>query len=100
LDKVEILDTFLNHCKEKHIDVVFVYSPQYIDVFKVINPYEIRNIYSNFACKYDIPFLDYSNDAMSNDTAYFYNDMHMNKIGADIFTTKLSRDIDSLKILK
>ena len=57
-------------------------------------------MFDNIAKKYDIPILNYTYDSLSYDTLYFYNAMHLNKMGAEIFSTKLARDIDSRGILK
>ena len=57
-------------------------------------------MYDSIARKYDIPILDYNYDPISYDTAYFYNAMHSNKKGAELFSVKLTHDIDSLGILR
>ncbi|GHV09600.1 hypothetical protein FACS1894162_0470 [Bacteroidia bacterium] len=50
-------------------------------------------VYHGFAEKYDIPFLDYTHDPICYDTTYFYNAMHLNKKGAELFSLKLANDI-------
>ena len=48
----------------------------------------------------NVIYLDYSTDSMCQDTTYFLNSSHLNKKGAEIFSAKLVRDIDSLGFFK
>lgn len=48
---------------------------------------------------FELLFLDYTNDPICYDTAYFYNAMHLNARGANLFTEKLAHDIDSLNLI-
>ena len=59
----------------------------------------MMTMFQNIADRNNIPFLDYSNDPICYDTSYFYNAMHLNARGADIFTAKLAHDLDSLNII-
>jgi hypothetical protein len=100
-EAITLFDLYLGHCKENNIQVIFVFSPLYFKVAEFTkDKNEVMDIYYSFSKKYDIPFLDYSTDSMSYDTIYFYNAMHLNKLGAELFSVKLARDIDSLGILK
>ena len=45
--------------------------------------------------KYDIPILDYTYMDICYDTTYFYNAMHLNALGADLFSEKLAHDLAS-----
>lgn len=96
------LSTFENYlidCKKNNIKIVFVYSPEYIEGQNFIkNRKEMIQIYTNWSKKYNIPFFDYSNDSISYQKKYFYNAMHMNIFGAELFTTKFIKDLKSLNI--
>ena len=98
---LSLFDKYLSAAKSEDIKIIFVYAPIYIEGTK-----KIRNIdgmyamYDSIAKKYDIPILDYNYSFISYDTAYFYNAMHLNKTGAELFSVKLAHDIDSLGILK
>lgn len=59
----------------------------------------MHNMFEEIAQKNDIPLLDYTFDELSYDTTYFYNTMHLNKKGADLFSKKVAHDIDSLGVL-
>lgn len=81
--------------------VIFVYAPVYHEVrAKMINENQMYEMYDTIAQRFDIPILDYNDIPMCYDTTYFYNGTHLNKIGAELFTTKLAHDIDSIGFLK
>lgn len=91
---------FLTECKQEGTQVVLVISPYYIEGTKKMTDYEgMHNMYEEIAQENNIPLLDYTFDALSYDTTYFYNTMHLNKKGADIFSKKVAHDIDSLGVL-
>lgn len=94
-------DSFLEELKKEGENVIFVSSPIYKGLTKITtNLSEFYDYRQYFSEKYNIPVLDYINDPICNDTTYFYNATHMNKVGAELFTTKLCHDIDSLGLLK
>ena len=100
LDKKTIIlfDRFLRECKIQKIEIIFVYSPEYIEGQRFVkNKNQIMATYRKFSMKYNIPFYDYSNDSMSYKKEYFYNALHLNKTGAELFTKRL---IDTLKNTK
>lgn len=87
---IMLFDKYLEECKEKNIKVVFVYTPEYIEGQKFIkNKEALMAIYNRFSKKYNIPFYDYSNDPLCFEKKYFYNVLHLNKAGAELFTAKL-----------
>jgi hypothetical protein len=93
---VKLFETYLDYCKKKGIRIIFVYTPEFIEGQKFIkNRNQIINIFKNYSKKYNILFLDYSNDPISHNKKYFYNVLHMNKNGADVFSERLG---DTLKI--
>ena len=100
-DTVDEFDAFLSELQKDGVKVIFVSPPIYIGVTeKLVNLSEFYDFRKRFSEKYDIPVLDYIYDSISYDTAYFYNAMHLNKTGAELFTTKLCHDLDSLGLLK
>jgi hypothetical protein len=91
---VKLFDIYLDECKRKGIKMVMFYPPEYIEAQHLItNRKEIISLYQHFSEKYDIPFLDYSNDELSYSTKYFYNSQHLNRTGAELFTAKLAVDL-------
>lgn len=53
-------------------------------------------MFAQIATDSDIPYLDYTYDTLSYDTAYFYNTMPLNRTGANLFSQKVARDMDSV----
>ena len=98
---ISLFDKFLKETKSEGIKIVFVYSPEYFKGQKIYtNRADILALLHRFANKYDIPFLDYSNDKISYTKNYFYNFPHLNSKGADIFTRKLVSDLKKVPQLK
>lgn len=96
-----MFDAFLGQLKKQNIKVVFVGAPIYIGLTnKVDNLPEFYETFQYYSDKHQIPMLDYTYYYLSYDTAYFYNATHLNKTGAELFTTKLCHDVDSLGLLK
>lgn len=90
-------DLFLKECQIGNIQLVLIYTPEYIDGQKfVTNRSDVIKIYNDLSEKYKIPFLDFSSDSMNYNKDYFYNASHLNKKGAEVFTSKLA---DSLKYI-
>ena len=98
------LSLFINFLQEEidnGVKIIFVYAPIYIGAReKMVNEEEMFAMYDSIAKKFDIPILDYNDIPMCYDTTYFYNATHLNRMGAELFTTKLAHDIDSLGLLK
>lgn len=85
---------FIKENIKEEINVVLVYSPEYIDGQQFIsNRDSIVNLYKKISFNNKIPFIDFSNDSISYKKEYFYNATHLNKKGANLFTNQL---IDTL----
>jgi hypothetical protein len=96
-----IFREFLEKVTSYGTKVIFVYAPIYYEVNdKCVNIEHMYNTYQCLANEFDIPILDYNDIPMCYDTTYFYNATHLNRVGAELFTTKLAHDIDSLGLLK
>jgi hypothetical protein len=94
---LELFDKFLAECQSKGIQVILVYTPEYIGGQKfVANRAEIIAVFEDYAKKYDLPFLDYSSDPICFDTQYFYNALHLNRTGAELFSEKLATDLKKI----
>jgi hypothetical protein len=97
LDSISILlfKQFINEMNKKNIDVILVNTPEYIEGQTFVkNRNEIISIFDEIAKKHNIPFLNYSNNVISHDKSLFYNTLHLNKKGADIFTEKFVIDLE------
>ena len=94
---LELYDRFLSECREKNIQVIMVYTPEYIEGQEFVkNRDELIARFRAIAEKHALIFLDYSSDPMSFDKQYFYNALHMNQDGAEIFTKQLAEDLKKI----
>lgn len=98
----EVFETFIQQCKTNDIEIVLVYSPMYEPVEKQLIDRELFETYMHeVADKYNVVCLDYTKDLeFCSNKSYFSSPGHLNLLGAEVFTTKLSHDIDSLGLLK
>ncbi len=91
---ISLFQQFIEESKELGIQVMFVYTPEYIDGQNFIsNRDEVIEKYIQIASQYQIPFLNYSQDSLSYDTQYFYNSLHLNKKGSQLFSEKFGKDL-------
>ncbi len=98
---VKLFTDFIQDCKKSNINVIFVYTPEYIEGKDfVTNRNDIMSMYNNMSEKYNVPFLDYSNDSICYQKKYFYNTMHMNYEGSEVFTKELAKDLIKYNLLK
>lgn len=94
---IQAFNQFINECEKDDIKVIFILSPYYIKATENIKNKELMHQQiEKIAMKHQIPILDYTQHPISYDTAYFYNYSHLNRKGANLFTTVLAHDLDSL----
>ncbi len=100
----EVLRMFCDYVQdaiEEGISIIFVYSPPHISVTnRIADMDRMRVTFDSIAQLYNIPVLDYHFVPFASDTSYFYNGTHLNPRGAELFTTILANDLDSLGIVK
>lgn len=95
-----MFEEYIEETKEEGIQLVLVFAPMYTKARELIqNHDEIHQLYRTLSAEYEIPFLDYSEWYLSGDTTYFYNAMHLNREGAELFSTQLAHDLDSLDVM-
>ena len=101
-DDLAVFEDFIRTCKLECIDIVLVYSPIYEPVEKQLTDREIFDEYmQNISKKYGITYLDYTKDIELNANKIYYSSPgHLNLLGAELFTTKLAHDIDSIGFLE
>lgn len=90
----KLFEEYIIHCKKNNIDIILVTPPVYYEFI----PYDKDrdkhiDYYTQISKKYDIPYLDFSNDEISLEKKYFYNSQHLNYKGAELFSKKLSDEI-------
>lgn len=85
---------YAEFCKREKIDLIIVNVPSYIGFQKLVtNPDYIPGLYKKIAAKYNLKYLDYSQDTICRDTAMFYNFNHLNTRGVGIFNKILIKDL-------
>lgn len=91
------LDEFVQELMADSIKVVFVYGPYYYKTMSLVSvdPWG-REYIDQIARKYDIPICDFSQDSIMLDSSYFFNYTHMNKLGSEVFSRKVSVAIDDV----
>lgn len=95
---IKMFDDYLAKAKAEGITVVLVFTPQYIGATeKTTNQAYMHEYYNRFASKYDFPIVDYTYMNICYDTAYFYNAMHLNRKGAEIFSDSLANALKRLR---
>lgn len=61
---------------------------------------EYDNIINNLSKANNVPYLDYTNDPICNDSNYFCVAVHLNQKGAELFSTKLANDLKAMKFFE
>ena len=93
-DSVELLEQFLVACKEAGIRVDLVYTPEYIEAQEFVsNRQMVIDHFSQLAEVHNLRFFDYSDDSLSKDRSLFYNGLHLNARGSELFSQKLAADL-------
>lgn len=94
---LSLLKQFLSKSAEEGVQVIFVHSPIHISLTECQDDVDsMWHTWRQIADQYNIPILDYQYDSLSYDTTYFYNRMHLNKRGAEIFSRHLAEDLKKL----
>ena len=94
-----LFENFIKECKQNQIELIFVYTPEYIEGQKLFsNRTELMDFYKSISNHYSIPFYDYSADSLCYQKKYFYNASHLNQQGAEIFSRKLASDLKNRKL--
>lgn len=94
VNRIQDLIDIIEDLKKINANIILINSPEYItQIESEINRQEIIDLYTKISDKYNIPFIDYSNDSINYQKDLFYNTDHLNAKGANIFTKKLVEDI-------
>lgn len=87
---ISSLDAFVQARLEEGINVVFVEFPEYYRLRdKFDNVEEVERIFARIAEKNHVLFINCSEWPVSRDSSWYYNSSHLNKAGADLFTSML-----------
>jgi hypothetical protein len=85
-NKIRALKDIISTCKQKNIDLIFVYSP----IWSIIQDSYYNAIISNLCYENGIVYMDMSNDSIFiNNPDYFSTIDHLNNEGAKVFSNML-----------
>ena len=80
-------ETYIKYLQDNNIDIIMVYPPELKEAQMYTNNRdEIINYYKYISKTYNIKFIDFSNNYLSNSKKMFYNSQHLNRKGSIIFT--------------
>ncbi len=86
-NKVNILKSFIEECKNDNIQLYIIISPRFIKYFG--NDLSVELV-QKISDKSSIPFYDYSRDTLFwKHREYFADRVHLNNVGAVIFSNKV-----------
>jgi hypothetical protein len=98
-ESIDLFMDYLKECREKGIKMVLVCSPMHKrDALDHIDMNSFWVLISKLIQEQDVSILDYEN-YFDSDSTYFYDPMHMNQHGINIYSYKIAHDLDSLGII-
>lgn len=84
---VRALEALIRTCREKGIQVILVYSPEYYEMQKLeLNREKIIGMFQEISKRFDVPFWDYSASPLCRQEQLFHNSQHLNADGATLFS--------------
>ena len=87
---VQLFDQFLAQCQEQQIQVIFVFSPEYMEGQEFVkNRHKVFQVFEEMSNKYNLPYLDFSKAEICKDQNMFFNANHLNKKGVAEFNQLL-----------
>ena len=83
------VDSFRNYCNKNHVNLTLYYPPQSWLSYQKVD-IKLKKELMEYAYKNKLIYWNFNNPNY-NDSALFYNHMHMNKKGTERFTLELIR---------
>ena len=97
-ETISLFEQFIMECLKNNITLTLVYAPEFIKGQNFVsNREEAMEYYRNISKKYELNFLDYSQDDLSFRKNLFYNTSHLNRVGAQLFSRKLAQDFKKIQ---
>jgi hypothetical protein len=98
----KILNDLIALCREKNIRLVLTYAPEFRrnNIENISNADSILNHYAQVAMQNNLPFYRHDLLPMCDSPAYFVNNGHVNRIGADVYSYYLAQQIINDSIIK
>lgn len=89
---LKLMNTIITTCKKSDIKLIITYAPEYEAKGQGLNPAFFPTL-TAIALKNHIPFWNYRWETIGADHRLFKDEHHLNRIGADIFSGILAKDI-------
>ena len=83
-------ENFVRVLTEKHVKLYVIQSPLYVKPFPTSVSLEGMKA---ILAKYNVPFWDYAFDTSFYKREYFYDNIHLNDKGAQLFSARIASDI-------
>jgi len=93
----DALERCLDVCRQNNVDVILVQAPYTQGFYQGIANLDY---FDSKIISYNIPYYNFNHLMSLDDSLHFYDLIHLNQHGAELFSAKLAHDIDSLGILK
>jgi hypothetical protein len=98
---VALFEQFIRECNKENIELTLLYAPEYKEGQDFVsNRKEVMDIFRAYSKKYDLEFIDYSDDSICLDKNLFYNASHLNRSGASLFSKKLASSMKRRSAVK
>jgi hypothetical protein len=89
---VAALTELIQLCRDREIDVILVYSPEYFGTQGYVrNRDEIFATFRQIGEKFQVPLWDYSDSPISRQQENFYTSTHLNSEGASRFSADFAK---------
>ena len=94
------LNEMLDRIEQDGAKAVLFYSPIHVDTYRRMHYREdMLALYDSLSAARGIPILDYTNMWISRDSSFFVDGVHLNQLGATVFTDSLAHGIARLGLL-
>lgn len=95
----QLFEQFLKDCQEKNIRVVLAYTPVLIEGQQYVKAHkEIASYCEKIGTDLGIPFFNYLEHSICTSKVNFFDDIHLNKKGATLFTSIFIQDLKAKKL--
>ncbi len=87
---------YMDFCRDNDIQLILVNPPMFYKIYGIMDSERttrIFDVYHQLSAAYGVPFLNYHADSMERHSRYYYNFVHLNRIGAELFSRKLAADL-------
>jgi len=85
--KVSLMKKFITEMKNENIEIIMIYPPEFKEGQSLCqNRNKIISEFEKISKEFDLRLYNYSDSLISERKEFFYNNQHLNKRGAEIFT--------------